>query len=66
MKKLLLEGMHQQLSNDGDLLEYFYSDALNKFCIMFNADLRTFKSYGGFNKHLYKLIGKYNLVSNEK
>ena len=47
--------------SETDILETFFFEKSNLFCMMFNAKLFTFKTWNGFvNKRNY-FIEKYNL-----
>jgi len=49
------------LKNELHLLECFYSEKINRFCLRFNGRLFTYKTYGGFlNKRNY-FTKKYDL-----
>ena len=47
------------------LMQCFYSESLKKFCLMFNAKLFTYKTWGGFVNKRNELIEKYNLQQSE-
>jgi len=49
------------LSSDIDTADIFYSEKLDKYCILFNAKLFTFKTYSGFCKKLSYFVEKYDL-----
>jgi hypothetical protein len=47
--------------DDLRIAEVTFSDKLNKFCIMFNGQLFTFKTFSGMKKKLDNLIKKWDL-----
>lgn len=52
--------------NEENLLNTFFSERLNKFCLMFNGQLFAFKTWNDFlNKRTY-FIKKYNLTNTNK
>ena len=51
----------QTLASDNDVAKIFFSEKIDRYCIMFNAKLFTYKTYSGFCKKLTKLIDKYDL-----
>jgi hypothetical protein len=60
-KKQQLIDKPKGFKNDEHLLDTFFSEKLNKFCLMFNAKLFTYKTWNGFvNKRNY-FIENYNL-----
>ncbi len=60
-KKQELINKPKEFKNEEHLLECFFSEKLNLFCLMFNAKLFTFKTWNGFvNKRNY-FIKRYNL-----
>jgi len=62
-KKQQLINNPKDFISDNDFLQTFYSKSLNKFCLMFNAKLHTYKTWDGFlNKRNY-FITKYNLTN---
>jgi len=61
-KKQQLIDEPKEFKNNEHLLECFFSEKLNKFCLMFNAKLFTYKTWDGLlNKRNY-FIEKYNLI----
>lgn len=50
-----------EFKNEDHLLECFFSEKLNKFCLMFNAKLFTFKTSTGFKNKRDAFIEKFNL-----
>lgn len=62
----LLEGTDVTFSSESDSAECFFSKSINKFCIMFNSKLETFKKYKSFEKRLGQLIAQYELSEQKK
>lgn len=59
-KQELLENP-EELKNENHILECFFSEHINKFCLMFNAKIFTFNTWNGYvNKRKY-FIAKYKL-----
>lgn len=62
MKTQLLNDEILEFTNENDLLEFFFSSKLGKFCLMFNAKMtHTSKSFTSAEQQLNKLISKHNL-----
>lgn len=62
-KQLLIDELFSY-SNSGDLMECYFAEHLNKFCIVFNARLiATFKTLRAFEHKRDALINKYSLIA---
>ena len=61
-KKQQLITEPKEFKSDDHLLECFFSEKLNKFCLMFNAKLLTYKTWNGFVNKRNHFIEKYNLI----
>lgn len=62
-KQLLIDELFSY-SNTEDLMECYFAEHLNKFCIVFNARLiATFKTIKAFEHKRDALISEYNLVA---
>ena len=46
---------------DDDLLECFFSEKINKYCLLFNSKLYTYKTENGFVHKRDYFIDKYKL-----
>jgi hypothetical protein len=62
-KKQKLTDEPQEFTNEDHLLECFFSEKLDRFCIYFNAKLFTFKTWRGFENKRNRLIEKFDLCS---
>jgi hypothetical protein len=60
-KKQELIDNPKEFKSETDLLECFFSEHLNKFCLMFNAKLFTFKTWNGFENKKNDFIKRFNL-----
>jgi hypothetical protein len=60
-KKQELIDEPKEFKNEDHLLECFFSEKLNKFCLMFNAKLFTFKTWNGFVNKRNDFIERFNL-----
>ena len=60
-KKQELTSKPYEYANGNDLMECFFSNPIDKFCIVFNAKLMTFKTWNGFVNKRNDLIEKYKL-----
>ena len=60
-KKQELIDEPKEFKNADHLLECFFSEKLNKFCLMFNAKLFTFKTWNGFVNKRNDFIQRFNL-----
>ena len=60
-KKQELIDEPKEFKNDNHLLVCFFSEKLNKFCLMFNAKLFTFKTWNGFVNKRNDFIQRFNL-----
>lgn len=49
-------------TNEEDRMDAFFSTSLNKFCIMFNGKLFTFKTHKAYIKKKAYFINKYKLT----
>ena len=59
-KKELIEE-HQEFKSEDHLLECFFSEKLNKFCLVFNSKLFTFKTWNAFTNKRNHFIQNFNL-----
>jgi len=59
-KQELLENP-QEFKNEEHLLECFFSERLNKFCLIFNAKLFVFKTWNGFINKRNDFIQRFGL-----
>ena len=48
--------------SDDDILEIWFSEKLNKFCRMFNAELKTWATFSPCLKDVKRLINEYSLI----
>lgn len=51
----------QNFESEDRLLEWFFSERLNKFCILFNGELSTFKTFKASEKKCFRLVEKFGL-----
>lgn len=60
-KKQQLIDKPKEFKNDDHLLECFFSEKLNQFCLIFNGNLFTFKTWNGYVNKRNNLIQRFNL-----
>ena len=60
-KKIQLINNPNEFNNEEHLLECFFSEKLNVFCLRFNAKLFTFKTWNGFVNKRNDFIQRFNL-----
>ena len=51
----------QNFESENHLLEWFFSERLNKFCTFFNGELSTFKTFKESEKNCFRLVEKFGL-----
>ena len=63
--KQRLTETHETYSSDDHEMEVWFSTATNTFCIRFNGELHTYKTWGGCVAKRHYFIEKYNLTKEE-
>ena len=61
-EKEIKNGKRIFFESDDDILEIWFSEKLNKFCRMFNAELKTWATFSPCLKDAKRLIDKYSLI----